>query len=117
MLALDLPERINLTCRIRRRRTKGQAGRRGEQGIWRAVVNHVETTSLHRGPWSVCRATRGECAELSLATYHRGGAVPGRRSERCRGAHRDRGDGKNPRAIDGRRERRRGRWHDRQDRK
>src|SRR5436190_1187339 len=47
MLALDLPEGINLTCRIRRRKTlvkswEGQAGCCRERGIWRAVVNMLK---------------------------------------------------------------------------
>src|SRR6266545_5668570 len=131
MLALDLPERINLTSgvrssKVRRRCKKIARPNRLLSSVWSAndgwqtgcyprwVANHVEEANLHHGPGSVCHTPRRERAKLSSASHHSSGAFPRWWSERCCGAHRDGGDGENPRAIDGDRERRRGWWYDRQ---
>ncbi len=81
--------------------------------MWRATA--LNGLDLHRGSWLLCAHPRTLAgAELSDEVHHGGGALPRRRPERCRRAHRDRADGKNPRANHGHRECRRRRRHDRQ---
>ena len=61
-----------------------------------------------------CRSPAAGCgADLSGAPDHRGRSFPGRRPERCGGAHRRRADGQGARPDHGDRECRRRRRHDR----
>jgi hypothetical protein len=87
--------------------------KQGREAISSSTFSHVEGANLHRGSFLLCCA--GECAGAGLSgkVCHGGCAIPGGRSERRRGPDRDRTDGEAPRTIDGHRECRRWRGHDR----